>query len=157
MAPLIVLVVSFVVLMTAGRLGVRPLQNWVTSLRWALSLMFLLTASAHFGSRRPDLVQMVPAVFPNPELLVTMTGIAEIAGAIGLVIPRFAPLAAGALALLLVALFPANVHAARAGLEIGGEPVTPLVPRTLMQIGFIAALLAAGFAPRWSARVQRPA
>lgn len=100
---------------------------------------------------------MVPAVFPNPELLVTMTGIAEIAGAIGLVIPRFAPLAAGALALLLVALFPANVHAARAGLEIGGEPVTPLVPRTLMQIGFIAALLAAGFAPHWSARVQRQA
>jgi uncharacterized membrane protein len=156
MIPLVVLVGSFVVLITAGRLGVRPLQNWVTSLRWALALMFLLTASAHFGSRRPDLVQMVPTVFPNPELLVTLTGIAEIAGAIGLLIPRFAPAAAVALALLLVALFPANVHAARAGLEIGGEPVTPLVPRTLMQLGFIAALLAAGFAPRWSARLHRP-
>jgi uncharacterized membrane protein len=157
MAPLIVLVGSFVVLVTAGRLGVRPLRNWVTSLRWALALMFLLTASAHFGSRRPDLVAMVPSVFPNPELLVTLTGIAEILGAIGLVIPRVAPAAAGALALLLVALFPANVHAARAALEIGGEPVTPLVPRTLMQLGFIAALLAAGFAPRWSPRAQRTA
>jgi uncharacterized membrane protein len=155
MAPLIVLVGSFVLLMTAGRLGVRPLTNWVTSLRWALSLMFLLTASAHFGSRRSDLVAMVPSVFPNPELLVTLTGIAEILGAIGLVVPRFAPAAAGALALLLVALFPANVHAARAGLEIGGEPVTPLVPRAMMQLGFIAALLAAGFAPRWSPRAQR--
>jgi uncharacterized membrane protein len=155
MAPLIVLVTSFAVLMTAGRFGVRPLKNWVTSLRWAL-LMFLLTASAHFGSQRPDLIQMVPQVFPNPELLVTLTGVAEIAGAIGLVIPRFAPLAAGALALLLVALFPANVHAARAGLTIGGEPVTPLVPRTFMQLGFIAALLAAGFAPRWPARAHGP-
>jgi uncharacterized membrane protein len=156
MAPLIVLVTSFAFLMAAGRFGVRPLKDWVTSLRWALGLMFLLTASAHFGSRRPDLVQMVPQVFPNPELLVTLTGVAEIAGAIGLVIPRFAPLAAGALALLLVALFPANVHAARAGLTIGGEPVTPLVPRALMQLGFIAALLAAGFAPRWPARAHWP-
>jgi uncharacterized membrane protein len=107
--------------------------------------MFLLTASAHWGSRRPDLVAMVPDALPNPELLVTLSGIAEIAGAIGLLVPRLAPYAGAGLALLLIAVFPANVHAARESLTIGGEPVTPLVPRALLQLVFIAAVLVAGF------------
>jgi uncharacterized membrane protein len=107
--------------------------------------MFLLTASAHWGSRRADLVAMVPDALPNPELLVTISGIAEIAGAVGLLVPRLAPLAAGGLALLLVAVFPANIHAARESLSIGGQPVTPLIPRAILQLVFIAAVLVAGF------------
>jgi hypothetical protein len=42
-------------------------------------------------------------------------------------------------------MFPANVRAARQRLVIGGRPVTPLPLRTLLQIFFIAALVAAGF------------
>ncbi|WP_227008342.1 hypothetical protein [Pseudarthrobacter sp. AB1] len=41
--------------------------------------------------------------------------------------------------LLLVAMFPANVHAALAGLMVDGEPATALLPRTLLQLVFIAA------------------
>jgi hypothetical protein len=41
--------------------------------------------------------------------------------------------------------FPANVHAARQALTIGGSPATPLVLRTALQIVFLAAVLAAGF------------
>jgi uncharacterized membrane protein len=141
MAPLIVLVLGFIVLLVAGRLGVRPLAQWQLCLRIALALMFLLTASAHFGPQRVDLVRMVPAGFPAPELLVTLTGLAELLGALGLLIPRTARLAALCLALLMFALFPANVHAAQAHLSISGRPVTPLLPRALMQVGFIAALL----------------
>jgi uncharacterized membrane protein len=151
MAPLIVLIVSFLVFRAAGALGVRRLASSAVSLRLAVSLMFLFTAAAHFGSRRPDLVRMVPPSFPAPELLVTLTGLAEIAGALGLLVRRTRPLAATGLALLLVAMFPANVHAARAALEIGGTAVTPLVPRTILQIVFLAAVLVAGFgrgAPR---------
>jgi uncharacterized membrane protein len=95
---------------------------------------------------------MVPSVFPSPELLVTLTGIAEVVGAVGLLVPRVAPWAAGGLALLLLAMFPANVHAARAGLELGGAPVTPLVPRTVLQLVFLAAVLAAGFGRRFLSR-----
>jgi uncharacterized membrane protein len=47
--------------------------------------------------------------------------------------------------LLLLAMFPANVHAAREGLNIGGTPVTPLVPRTLLQVLFLGATVAAAF------------
>jgi uncharacterized membrane protein len=148
MAPLIVLVVGFFLLLGAGRLGVRALARWQVCLRIALALMFLLTASAHFGPQRPDLVRMVPPGFPNPALSVTLTGVAELLGAIGLLIPRTARLSAACLAVLLCALFPANVYAAHAQLSISGRPVTPLGPRTIMQLGFIAALVTVALGER---------
>lgn len=147
MVPFIVLAGSFLLLRALGA-RVAFFRSSVTSLRWALAVMFLLTASAHFGDRRADLVRMVPPSFPHAELLVTLTGVAEILGAAGLLLPRVAPWAAAGLALLLLAVFPANVHAARAGLTIGGAPVTPLVPRVALQVVFLAAVLAAGFAGR---------
>ena len=157
MTPFLVLVGSFLLFRLVLSRVLAPFRSSTTSLRWALAAMFLLTASAHFGSRRPDLVRMVPPPFPEPELLVTLTGIAEVLGAAGLLLPRTAPWAAGALALLLVALFPANVHAAREGLTIGGAPVTPLVPRAVLQAVFVAALAVAGrFGRRASRRAAPP-
>jgi uncharacterized membrane protein len=119
--------------------------DWVVRLRVSGAAMFLLTASAHWGAMRPDLVRMVPDIFPHPELLVTLSGIAEILGAVGLLIPRLAPYAASGLTLLMIAMFPANVHAAREGLTIGGSAVWGVVPRGLLQLAFIAWMLAAGF------------
>jgi len=49
-----------------------------------------------------------------------------------------APLAAWALAALLVAMFPANVFAARRGVTFSGAPPTPLPIRTVQQVVFIA-------------------
>jgi hypothetical protein len=54
--------------------------------------------------------------------------------------------AAVCLAVLLIALFAANARAARHRLTIAGEPATALLLRTLLQIVFIVALIAAGFA-----------
>jgi uncharacterized membrane protein len=145
MAPFIMLVGSFLLFRLAGYLGWAFFDDWTTSLRFAVALMFLLTASAHWGKRRPDLIRMVPPAFPKPERIVTITGWLEIAGAIGIVIPATAPYAAAGLALLLAAMFPANVHAARQRLTLGGKPVTPLIPRTVLQLVFLAAVLLAGF------------
>lgn len=146
MIPLVVLTASFLILRALGALGLRPFRSTILCL--ALAAMFLLTVSAHFDGKRQDLVRMVPPGFPHPESLVTLTGLAEIAGAIGLLVPRLAPFAAGGLALLLLALFPANVHAAREGLTIGGRPVLPILSRALVQLVFLAAVLAAGFGGR---------
>lgn len=145
MAPFVVLVTLFTLLSIVGYLEIPVAFGWWTSLRLALSGMFLLTASAHWGKRRPDLIEMVPAVFPRPDLLVTATGILEIAGAAGLMLPEFAGFAALGLALLLVAVFPANVHAARNQLTIAGQPVPGLALRTVLQILFLAATLAVLF------------
>src|SRR5690242_13235394 len=141
MAPFVVLVVASLAFWFAGRLGVTIFQHNSTVLRMALALMFLLTASAHWGKRRPDLIRMVPPRFPRPDLLVTISGMLEIAGAIGLLIPSTARAAAICLALLLVALFPANIHAARENLTIAGQPVPGITMRTAIQIVFVAALV----------------
>jgi uncharacterized membrane protein len=95
--------------------------DWLTSLRLALAGMFLLTASAHWGERRQDLIAMVPPAFPRPDLLVTVTGVLEIIGAVGLMLSIAAPYAALGLCFMLMAVFPANFHAARQHLSIAGR------------------------------------
>jgi uncharacterized membrane protein len=136
MDPLITLVAVTVLLLGAGALGVRALRPWPVAIRGGLAAMFVLTGVVHFVGMRDQLIAMVPPVLPAPELLVTITGVLELAGAAGLLLPRTAPWAAGGLSLLLVAMFPANVHAALVGTG------TPLLPRTLMQLLFLAATLA---------------
>lgn len=143
MAPLIVLVVSALVFWIAGRVGVTAFQDLSLVLRAALALMFLFTASAHWGKRRPDLIRMVPPSFPRADLLVTLTGLLELLGAVGLLWPATSRIASFCLAALLAALFPANVYAAREKLTIGGQPVPGLPLRALIQLVFIGALFAA--------------
>ena len=145
MVPFFVLLISTLMLRLIGAAGISPLNSWAWCLRGGLALMFLLTASAHWGKRRRDLIAMVPGVFPRPDLLVSATGVLEILGAVGLLIPAIAPVAAACLALLLIALFPANMRAARERLTIGGRPATALPLRTLLQLVFLAAVLVAGF------------
>ncbi len=142
MIPVLVLTTVTLLLRALGTLGLSPLASWDSCLRGGFAAMFVLTASAHWGRRRPDLIRMVPDAFPRPDLLVTATGLLELLGAAGLLLPSTARWAAACLALLLLALFPANVRAARQRLTIGGQPVTPLGPRTALQAGFIGGLAA---------------
>jgi uncharacterized membrane protein len=139
MAPFIVLIGLFGFFFVLGSVWLPAQFDWLTSLRLALAGMFLLTASAHWGKRRQDLIAMVPPAFPRPDLLVTVTGGLEIAGAVGLMLPIMAPYAALGLCFLLLAVFPANVHAARQRLSIGGRRVEALLPRALLQLVFLAA------------------
>jgi uncharacterized membrane protein len=143
-APFYSLIAFFALFWIAGFAGAAVVWPWSAALRAALAIMFLVTASAHWGKKRSDLIRMVPPAFPKPELLVTATGCFEIAGAIGLLLPATARLAATCLALLMAAMFPANVYASRQMLSIGGRPVTPFPIRTAVQLVFVAALLVAG-------------
>jgi uncharacterized membrane protein len=143
MLPFIVLVIATLLLRAIGVAGVGFLNSWTWCLRGGLALMFLLTASAHWGKQRGDLIAMVPRVFPRPDLMVSATGVFEILGAVGLLIPAIAPVAAACLAMLLIALFPANIRAARERLTIGGRPATVLPLRALLQLVFIVAVLVA--------------
>ena len=145
MFPLIVLVIATLLLRIIGAAGVGLLNSWTWCLRGGLALMFLFTASAHWGKRRGDLIAMVPPVFLRPDLMVSATGVLEILGAVGLLIPVLAPVAAACLAMLLIALFPANIRAAREHLTIGGRPATALPLRALLQLVFLGAVLVAGF------------
>ena len=140
MAPLIVLVAATLLARAIGQFAAGPLRDWAAATRVGLAVMFCFTAAAHFNSTRADLIAMVPPFVPNPDFMVTFTGICEILGAIGLLLPLTRRLAAVALIVMLMAILPANIHAARAGVTLRGSPPTPLVPRVALQGLFIGLL-----------------
>lgn len=143
MAPFIVLIVTFLMFSVIGFFEL-PLNEWQTSLRLAIALMLLFTAMAHWGKRRPDLIKMVPPSLPNPNFIVTITGILEIIGAIGLLIPITSRIASICLAILLIVMFPANIRAAKLSVKIGERPATSLLPRTILQFIFVTSVILAG-------------
>lgn len=137
MAPLVALAVITGLARAIGWLGIDWLDSWPHAAQVGLAAMFALTASAHFTKPRRDLlIAMVPPGLPNPPALVTLTGVLEVAGAIGLLEPPTSRVAAVALGLLLIALFPANVRAARMDL---GIKTMPLPLRTVVQLLFVGA------------------
>ncbi|MGO3152739.1 MAG: DoxX family protein [Galactobacter sp.] len=144
MAPLIVLVAVTSLARLIGLMGVTYVDTWPEATAMGLAAMFVLTASAHFVQpRRGGLVAIVPPQLPRPGLVVTVTGYLEAVGAVGLLIPsgvvpylRIA--AVVCLGVLLLAMFPANVYAARA-IRGPHAPTTPLWLRTAMQLIFVGA------------------
>lgn len=156
MEPLIALIAGFSAARLAGLAGVQALRGWHPALRVGVAVMFLLTAFAHFyPPLRVDLIGMVPPALPRPDLLVTATGVLEVAGAIGMLIPATARPAAICLILLMLAMFPANVSAAGRHVAQGD----PLGPRTALEIVFIGAaaltLLRPGASRRATSRRAR--
>lgn len=141
MAPFFVLVgVASLLLVAGAAVPGWPLRRrWPAAVRFGLAAMFLVTGVTHFAFLREDLIAMVPPALPAPGLLVTVTGVLELLGAAGLLWRRSAAWAAAGLGLLLVAMFPANVHAALDGVELAGEPATPLLQRTVLQVVFLTA------------------
>jgi uncharacterized membrane protein len=142
MTPFVVLVATTLGLRAAGAAGLRRLRSWPVALRGGLAAMFVLTGTSHFVGMREDLIGMVPPALPYPALLVTLTGVLELAGAAGLLVRRTVPWAAGGLAVLLVLMFPANAYAAIEGLSVGGAQAMALGPRALLQLVFLGATLA---------------
>src|ERR671920_1555544 len=140
MISLFVLVVSFIVLRGLGALGVKRLSSWRDSGRIALVIMFLFTGFSHFSSLKHDFAAMIPAPLPNDLWVIYLTGLFEIAGAVGLLIPRTRRLAGVCLAVYLVAVFPANVYAALNEVPIRGEAPTPLWVRGPMQLLYVGLL-----------------
>ena len=55
---------------------------------------------------------IVPPGLPSPQALVLISGIAEMAGGLGLLVPRLRAAAACGLIALLIAVFPANIYMA---------------------------------------------
>ncbi len=140
MLVLIVLLASWGVLRGIGTAGVHALASWQDSARYALIVMFIFTASAHFNRMKHDLARMIPAYFPRPLLIVYITGILELFGAAGLVLPYSRRSAGICLIALLVGMFIANINAAQKAVTLRGKPPTPLWLRVPMQILFIGLL-----------------
>lgn len=82
-----------------------------TALRYLLSAMMIAVGLLHLV--RPEkFIQIVPDYLPAHRTLVLTSGIFEMLGGVGLLIPRVRKLSAWGLAALFVAVFPANINMA---------------------------------------------
>jgi len=142
---LVIFALACLIFRALGFAGVPAFTTWQASARDALSLILVFAGVSHFTSMREDFLRMMPPWIPWPRAMVYFTGICEIAGAVGLLLPEFRRAAAYALIAFFLAVLPANIHAARAGITLRGKPATNLWLRIPMQILFIAIAF-------WSAR-----
>lgn len=114
MAVFLTLILGSVAARVIGMLGVDYLDSWPEAIAVGLAAMFVMTGVAHFvNPLRRDMIAIVPPALPAPATLVTVTGVLELAGAAGLLYPPTRVAAAVCLFLLMLAMFPANVYAAR--------------------------------------------
>ena len=113
------------------------------ALRWLLAAAFVGMGILHFV---PSVVRTMAAMIPpalrrpglpSPRALVYVTGLCEIAGGIGLLVPGLRPAAGFALIVFLVAVFPANAHAAQHP-ERFGRVAVPFWPRFAGQLVLVA-------------------
>lgn len=139
MAPLITLLLGSIIARVVGWAGVAYVNSWTAAISVGLAAMFVLTGIAHFAPpMRADLVAIVPPRLPAPGLLVTGTGVLELLGAAGLLLPATRVAAALCLLALMLAMFPANVHAARMP-DPPASMTTQLPLRSAVEVVFLAA------------------
>jgi uncharacterized membrane protein len=110
-----------------------------------LSLAFITTGILHF--LRPETyAQIIPDFLPAHHEIVLVSGAAEIAGGAGVAFAPTRPAAGVWLALLLVAVFPANVNMA-----VNSERFDSIAPALLW-----ARLPLQGLLIWWALRATRP-
>jgi uncharacterized membrane protein len=90
-----------------------------TVLLWVMGVFYVLAGTMHFV--RPDFyLPMMPPYLPAHLALIYVSGLAEIVLGVVVLLPGTRPAAAWGIILLLVAVFPANVHIALHNVPVFG-------------------------------------
>ena len=144
MAVIISLVLGTLGARLVGWLGVDYVDKWPQAFAIGLAVMFVMTGVAHFvNPLRHDMIAIVPPRLPAPGLLVTITGVLELAGAAGLLYPPTRVAAAVGLFVLMLVMFPANIYASR----MPNPPksmTSRLDVRTVEEVVYLAAAVVVG-------------
>ena len=109
------------------------------ALRSLLALIMVGAGVAHFAMPE-GFERIVPAFLPAPHALVLVSGVFEILGGVGLLVPRSRRFASYGLIALFVAVFPANLNMALNDIQ----PIDGHVPTFLLwlRLPLQAALIA---------------
>jgi uncharacterized membrane protein len=102
--------------------------------RILLAIFYFVAGVAHLRSPGGFLA-ITPGWVPYPEFVVAFTGVAEIAGAAGLMIPRLRRAAGFGLALYALCVWPANINHMIYNIEVAGNTASMWYhgPRMLAQ------------------------
>jgi uncharacterized membrane protein len=136
MAPLVVLLGTFLSLLAARAAGLRSRLSVALAGCIAMAAMLVLTGTSHFVMTG-ELLEMLPPALPARTELVWATGVLELLAAIGLLVPRTRRATGVCLAVFYVAVLPANVYAAMHGLGPGDHGPGYLAFRVPLQLLFI--------------------
>jgi uncharacterized membrane protein len=117
---------------------------------WLLALVYVPFGLFHI-LKPADFLPIMPPVLPWPHEIVLFTGACEIAGGLGLLIPRTRRLAAVMLALYALCVWPANLYHALWAVHVPGLPDSWWYhgPRLAFQLVLIWWPLFAAGVTRW--------
>jgi uncharacterized membrane protein len=127
-----------------------------TILRYLLALAYIAAGVLHIVAPKGFLM-ITPSWVPFAPQVVMLTGVAEIAGAIGLMIPRLRRSAGIGLALYALCVWPANFNHALGNIALGGRELGWWYhgPRLVFQPVLIWLALWVGHATDWPFRKSR--
>jgi uncharacterized membrane protein len=133
----------------------RRQEQLRTGMRWVMAVFYFTAGVIHLRSPQ-GFLPIVPEWVPYPLQVVLLTGVAEIMGAIGLMIPRLRWLAGLMLALYAVAVFPANIKHAMEGIALAGsqQGLGYHIPRLMLQPVLVWWALFAGKVINWPFRAR---
>lgn len=95
-------------------------------LRVVMAIAIITVGIAHF-THADQFARIVPPLFVYRYAMVYISGVFEILGGIGLLIPFVSVAAAWGLIALFIAVFPANIYQAIYSIPIDGIPNYPLL------------------------------
>lgn len=108
--PEIILLSVFILTLVITKL-VHKEFRYALSGRIAMAAMLVTTGLAHFAFAK-GMSMMLPDFVPARVMVVYITGIMELAAAVGLLLPRYVKLTGRLLIVFFVLLLPANIYAA---------------------------------------------
>jgi len=112
-----------------------------TVLVYFFALFFFVAGISHFTSDG-TYAAIVPPLLPFPYVIVWVTGVMEICFAVMLLCPHYRPRVGILLGLFLLAVLPANIYMAVAGIPFGETEASPaaLWTRVALQFPLIAVI-----------------
>lgn len=91
------------------------------ALLYLMAAFYVVAGLLHF-IRADAYLPMMPPYLPWHGPLILLSGLAEVGLGIAILIPAVRPLAAWGIILLLIAVFPANIHIALNNVPLFGNP-----------------------------------
>ena len=90
------------------------------------SVLYVVAGSLHFV-KTDEYLKIMPPYIPWHLAMVQISGVCEILGGLGLLLPQTRRAAAWGLIALLIAVFPANVYMATNPVEAGAASIAPIL------------------------------
>ena len=119
MSALIILLLTFFLLWLLNTYALKSFLSLTMIGRLAIAVLLLFTGASHF-TKQSEMVQMMPEFLPYKIELVYLTGLMELAFAIGLIWQRSSKWTAIVLIIFFCLILPANVIGSLKRVHLGG-------------------------------------